>query len=1107
MNNEPRLQSITPEELPNVLASLDVEQTTSLALIGQNIYLSESPDDWPRHFRAHPVVFQLTGELPELPHELLRLNQLRYLILYDLDLQNKDAASIAQQLSLLTSLNLSDNKIGEDGARAIAQHLRQLTSLNLNRNKIGDDVALAIAQHLPQLTLLSLGRNDIGYDGALAIAQHLPQLTSLYLYGNKIGEDGARAIAQHLPQLTSLGLSSNKIGDDGARAIAQQLSHLTSLDLWNNNIGDDGAQAIAQHLPQLTSLNLGGNQIGEDGAQAIAQHLPQLTSLNLGGNQIGEDGARAIAQQLSQLTSLNLGGNQIGEDGARAIAQQLSHLTSLNLGGNQIGEDGARAIAQQLSHLTSLDLRGNQIGEDGALAIAQHLPHLTSLDLSNNKRITDAAPLSRLKSLTRLNLANTGITDLSPLKSLILSGLPVKWDEWWKGHGIYVFGCPLQHPPAEIVQQGPEAVLNYFREIEEQGTDRLFEAKLLIVGEGGAGKTSLLRRMFMPGMELPAEDQTTRGIDIYRHEFPIADGRTFRLNAWDFGGQQIYHATHQFFLTKRSLYVLVDDTRTDSKSIHDESFKFWLEVVETLSEACPLLIFQNEKGGRSKQIDEAGIKGRFSNVKEFYRGNLEQPDAADGLRKAVAYFAQNLPHIGEEVPAKWVTIREELEELAQTRPYISLDEYFALYGRHLELDRDKALHLSQYLHDLGVFLHFQQPRELRRTVFLQNKWVTDAVFRILDDELVKARRGRFTLSDCDRLWADEGYADKEVELRALMARFELAYRLPDTEPETWLAPQHLSPSKPPELGDWPKPGDLVLTYRYEFLPRGLVSRLIVRMHRFVKQPDLCWSYGALFEHDGTQVLVETATRGNEITLRSRGTEHKALLSVIASDLDALNDSFKGLKAKVSKWVPCICKTCAGLTEPAMFEQKELIERKNRGKRTIECPKPPDYADVNVLELLDGISIDQLPEWAREPKTNGKQFAVAVSFPGENRPFVLAVVECLQKEFGKDRVFYDKWYEARLLGSNGDLKLQECYEQAELVIPFFSEHYTKPWCNMEWTTIRGILLNRHEEDAVIPVHLDDTEIPGWPAVSFGIKPKDRSAEEIAGLILEAYRLRH
>ncbi|MET0069673.1 MAG: COR domain-containing protein [Candidatus Thiodiazotropha sp.] len=1062
MKEKSRLERIATHELPELLIRLGNSQTTELALIGRNVRLSTSQDNWPKVLQGH-VVYQLTDTLSELPRELFRLERLQFLALQSLNLHFADAVAIAEHLGQITSLDLWDNKVGDAGARAIARHLGQLTSLSLWNNKVGDVGARAIAEHLGQLTSLDLSSNKVGEFGARAIAEHLGQLTSLDLWGNEVGDAGARAIAKHLGQLTSLDLSSNEVGEAGARAIAEHLGQLTSLDLWGNEVGDAGARAIAEHLGQLTSLNLWSNGVGETGARAIAEHLGQLTSLDLWDNKVGDAGARAIAEHLGQLTSLSLWNNEVGDAGARAIAEHLGQLTSLNLSHNKVGDAGARAIAEHLGQLTSLNLSQNKVGDAGVRAIAEHLGQLTSLnlshnkvgvagaraiaehlgqltslnlsqnkvgdagvraiaehlgqltslnlshnkvgvagaraiaehleqltslslesnevgdetveligehltdiatlDLSGNKRITTIAPLAHL-SLLELNIAKTNVSDLSPLKSLVLDGLPVEWDIFGMS-GIYVEHCPLKHPSPEIIKQGPEAVLNYFGEIEIQGVDRLFEAKLLIVGEGGAGKTSLLRRLYKTELTLPTEDETTRGIDIYRHEFPISNERVFRLNIWDFGGQQIYHATHQFFLTKRSLYVLVDDTRSDHRSIHDEGFKFWLEVVETLSEGSPLLIFQNEKGGRSKQIDEAGIKGRFPNIQAIHHGNLEHPGSADSLRQAVEYHAQQLPHIGEDVPAKWVAVREELENLAKTKPYISLIEYLAVYGRHLSLDhkedRDKALRLSLYLHDLGVFLHFQQPRELRRTVFLQNQWVTEAVFRIMDDERVKANMGRFRLTDCDRLWADQGYAEKEVELRALMVRFELSYRLPDTVEETWLVPQHLSPSKPPELNDWAKTGDLMLTYHYEFLPRGLVSRLIVRMHRLVKQPDLCWSRGALFEHRGTQVLVETATRGNEIVMRSRGPEKKALLSVIASDLDALNDSFKGLKDKVEKWVPCICDTCRSSKEPAMYNQKELIDRKSRGKPTIECPKPPDYADVGVLELLDGMNLD---EWLK-----------------------------------------------------------------------------------------------------------------------------------------------
>ncbi|MFC1637339.1 COR domain-containing protein, partial [Planctomycetota bacterium] len=463
---------------------------------------------------------------------------------------------------------------------------------------------------------------------------------------------------------------------------------------------------------------------------------------------------------------------------------------------------------------------------------------------------------------------------------------------------------------------------------------------------------------------LPTEDETTRGIDVHHYEFVTSGNRTFRLNVWDFGGQQIYHATHQFFLTKSSLYVLVDDTRKDHKSIHDEGFKYWLEVVEALSERSPVLIFQNEKGGRSKKIDEAGIRGRFPNVLQTYRGDLDKADSAKELRQAIEFHTQNLPHIGDEVPAKWVTIRAAIEQEAKDKPYISQDRYFEIYRGYLDFDRTKALHLSRYFHDLGVFLHFQDDLALEKTVILQNRWATEAVFKILDDEEVKNKLGHFTLEDCRRLWASSEYEDKHLELLALMAKFELCYLLADTSRETWLAPQLLSPSKPGELEDWADPADLVLCYRYKFLPKGMISRLMVRMHRFVKQPERSWTTGVLFQHEQTQVLVEVTTQGDEIVLRARGPENKALLSVIVSDLDALNASFRGLEDKVGKWVPCICEKCVGATSPELFEQMRLFQRKRDNKLTIECPT--SYSDVSVLELLDGLKLEQLPRWAAEP---------------------------------------------------------------------------------------------------------------------------------------------
>ncbi|SFL80318.1 Ras of Complex, Roc, domain of DAPkinase [Nitrosomonas communis] len=603
---------------------------------------------------------------------------------------------------------------------------------------------------------------------------------------------------------------------------------------------------------------------------------------------------------------------------------------------------------------------------------------------------------------------------MSPLKKLFVKGLPVRWDgsSYLGQEGVFVKDCPLIHPSPEVVKQGLEAVLNYFREIEAQGVDRLLEAKVLIIGEGRAGKTSLLRRLYRPSEPLPTEDETTRGINIHRQGFPLDNERIFRLNVWDFGGQQIYHATHQFFLTKNSLYILVDDTAKDHKSATDEGFKYWLEVIELLSNRSPVLIFQNEKGGRSKTIDEAGIKGRFPNVKEVHRGNLQQRGSTAELYKAIEYFVQRLPHIGEQVPAKWVDIRAAIEEEARHHPYISQQDYFDLYGRYLDFDQTKALHLSRYLHDLGVFLHFQDDPLLRRTVILQNLWATEAVFRILDDETVKANFGQFALADCERIWATSEYRNMHLELLALMEKFELCYPLVAArahEVNTWLAPQLLSPTMPPGLNNWAAPGDLVLSYRYGFLPKGLISRLMVRMHHFVKRPNMAWTTGVLFERNATEVLVQIPPHGSEIVLRARGPEHKALLSVIASDLDTLNASFSGLEERIEIRIPCICSKCIASTSPEMFEYKRLLKRKEDGKLNIECLE--SYEEVNVLTLLDGFKPEHLPIWA-EKQPDSRRLTSELTKSNRVKDKTIKIFLASSEELREDRDAFDLYFRQR-----------------------------------------------------------------------------------------------
>ncbi len=159
-------------------------------------------------------------------------------------------------------------------------------------------------------------------------------------------------------------------------------------------------------------------------------------------------------------------------------------------------------------------------------------------------------------------------------------------------------GNPLKTPPPEIIRKETKAILQYLQQLAREGSNHLYEAKLLIVGEGDAGKTTLAHKIQAPTYELPDYQSSTEGIEIVPWHFPHTEARDFQVNIWDFGGQEIYHATHQFFLTKRSLYTLVVDSRKNHLDLY-----YWLNVVELLSHNSPLVILQNEKDDRVVKID------------------------------------------------------------------------------------------------------------------------------------------------------------------------------------------------------------------------------------------------------------------------------------------------------------------------------------------------------------------------------------------------------------------------------------------------------------------------------------------------------------------------
>ena len=136
----------------------------------------------------------------------------------------------------------------------------------------------------------------------------------------------------------------------------------------------------------------------------------------------------------------------------------------------------------------------------------------------------------------------------------------------------------------------------------------------------------------------------------------------------------------------------------------------------------------------------------------------------------------------------------------------------------------------------------------------------------------------------------------------------------------------------------------------------------------------------------------------------------------------------------------------------------------------------------------------------------RRFAIALSFPGERRPFVEQVADELIKRLAREKVFYDRNFEAELARPDMDAYLQAIYRQhAELVVVFLcAEYEAKTWCKLEWRAVRDTL-GRKRADNVMPVRFDETHVDGLFAIDGYVNVGNRQPTEIADLIMQRLKL--
>lgn len=129
-----------------------------------------------------------------------------------------------------------------------------------------------------------------------------------------------------------------------------------------------------------------------------------------------------------------------------------------------------------------------------------------------------------------------------------------------------------------------------------------------------------------------------------------------------------------------------------------------------------------------------------------------------------------------------------------------------------------------------------------------------------------------------------------------------------------------------------------------------------------------------------------------------------------------------------------------------------------------------------------------------------KYSVALSFAGEDRVFAEQVAKCLKKN--DIEVFFDEFEEEKLWGKDLYVYLDNIYrKEAKFCVMFLSKHYAKKlWTNHERESAQARAFQQNEE-YILPIKLDDTEIPGIRPTTGYLDGRIKTPKEICDLILK------
>jgi len=679
-----------------------------------------------------------------------------------------------------------------------------------------------------------------------------------------------------------------------------------------------------------------------------------------------------------------------------------------------------------LKYIKTIYLIDNEIEK-----LPSWINELTSLEtiyLDHNQLITLPAEIGLLPNLRILSISYNNLETLPEE----LNQLSLIW--------LNLHENPNLGMPESILNGLPQEILRYYFESRDEKGGPLLELKLLLVGRGKAGKTTLVKQL---ASEMPLENELeTHSIAIRELNFNFSRGQV-RTRAWDFGGQEILHSTHQFFLTERSLYLLVLEHRTGSAQRDAE---YWLKLIETEGNKSPVIIVLNYSHDHPWQVDRIKLRRKYPFIVDFVSTDALYGDGIEDLRSVILKtIDEKMRDVWLPFPERWRKVKDAVAGMHEN--FLTYSQYVKLCQNFGETNKDAQADLAGILHSLGLALYFGKDPRLHDTRVLNPSWVTGGVYAVIRSPSVTKNDGQLSVDDMPLvLWEAEEQnvikaSDYPIEthrfILELMRAFQLCYGSDDGDgeragpfdeekPVRYLVPELLPEFEPEMIDEWDK-APVHLRYCYDvLLPPGLLPRFIVRTH-MLSEGAPHWRHGVVLGHSDAKALIRAESDKQELHVFVLGGDsetQQVLSSMVRRELEMLHADMKiqpveeiELIGEAERWISV--KSLSEIERPEAPTQKLPI-------------LPEGTADVNVSDELNKLMPAEAREIARNKDTIPAPVRVFVSYAHDDERQLKRLdltLDILEKQQG-----LAPWLDKRLIaGDEWDEEIRRRLDEMDIFL--------------------------------------------------------------------------